>query len=189
MSKQLRTGGFYFVALGLVLAAGCSTIRSHSDYDPEAKFDTYSSFKWADEDQSVQSRVSAEQTVNPLNVQRIRQAIVSELKAKGYSHRVDQDAVDFTVSFTVGVREQTNLNAYPLMYEERWVRHWPYYGSYVDVHTYTEGTLAIDVYDGGTLSPVWHGVARKQITRSDVEESAPLIRSAVSAILKDFPPN
>ena len=70
---------------------------------------------------------------------------------------------------------------------------YPYYGGYgggsnVDVQQYTEGTLAIDIYDVAEHDPVWHGVATKRITdkmRRNPDES---LTEIVTEILQRFPP-
>jgi len=70
--------------------------------------------------------------------------------------------------------------------ESRWGS--PYFGHDVDVRAYREGTLAIDVFDGKTRQPVWHGWLSKRITEHDVSHAAEQIPPAVAAILGDFPP-
>ena len=58
----------------------------------------------------------------------------------------------------------------------------------MDVRQYHEGTLSVDVFDAHTHRPVWHGWAKKDLTRSDIENSAEPIRKAVAAVLAKFPP-
>ncbi len=53
---------------------------------------------------------------------------------------------------------------------------------------YTEGMLAVDVFDNESRQPVWHGWARKRITGRDIEDPEASIDEAVEAILADFPP-
>jgi len=50
------------------------------------------------------------------------------------------------------------------------------------------GTLAIDVFDGRTHRPEWHGWAQKELTRKDLEQSVEPINKAVSTVLAKFPP-
>ena len=64
----------------------------------------------------------------------------------------------------------------------------PYYWPNVDVEMYTEGMLAIDIFDNASREPVWHGWARKRILGADVANPETAINAAVSAILEDFPP-
>jgi hypothetical protein len=97
------------------------------------------------------------------------------------------------VDFTIGSRERTDVTSYP----QPWVGPWwggpgwygPYWGNQVDVRQYQEGTLSIDVFDARTQRPVWHGWAKKELSRSDIEQSAEPIRRAVEAVLSKFPPS
>ncbi len=90
--------------------------------------------------------------------------------------------------------ERTDLYAYPAPYAGPWVRagaEWwgaPYWGSEVNVHSYRQGTISVDVFDGHTHRPVWHGWARKELTRDDREHSASSIREAVDSVPARFPP-
>ena len=170
---------------GLALAA-CVPLRVASDFDHTASFTAYHSFGWMPRERHG--------AANPLVAQRARDAIDSELKAKGYSEVADAAAADFVVDFTIGSRERTEVNSYPAPYtSEGWWggRGWwgyPYWGGEVDVRQYREGTLSIDVFDGHSHRPVWHGWARKELTRSDIEHSEAPIRAAVAAVLAQFPP-
>jgi hypothetical protein len=65
----------------------------------------------------------------------------------------------------------------------------PYWGNDIDVRQVREGTLSIDVFDAGSHRPVWHGWAKKELTRTDIEQSEQPIRKAVAAILEKFPPH
>ncbi len=51
-----------------------------------------------------------------------------------------------------------------------------------------EGTLSIDVFDASGHRPVWHGWAKKELTRADMAQSEHPIQRAVAAILAKFPP-
>ena len=63
----------------------------------------------------------------------------------------------------------------------------PYYQN-IDVREFTQGRLAIDIFDVKQKQPVWHGHATKSISSSDQKNAEALINKAVAAILKDFPP-
>ena len=102
------------------------------------------------------------------------------------------DQADFVVSYTVGTRERIDAVSYPSAYHGTW--GWHIYGRYYDqtevVHrTYTEGTLGLDIFDGNTKQPIWHGWATKTISTSDRENPSPFIQKAVAAIIERFPPS
>lgn len=182
------TGAWALLLVGACLAAGCAGLKSHSDYDPAIDFTQYEAFAWAEQAQIVRSQQDDDSYISPLDLQRIRRAIESELVTKGFRQTTSAESADFLVSFTVGARERLSVDSYPVTYRNRWTRHWPYYVGVVDAHTYTEGMLAIDILDVRARQPAWHGVARKRITDADSANSGPLIKEAVAAILREFPP-
>ncbi|HVS77264.1 MAG TPA: DUF4136 domain-containing protein [Steroidobacteraceae bacterium] len=174
-------------ALAVILGlSACETLRVGSDYDRAADFAGYHSFTWLPrEDYGVR---------NPLVIERARDAIQTRLEQKGYTLASDPAAADFAVDFTIGARERTDIRTYPAPYAGPWPwygpRWWgyPYWGTGVDVRQYREGLLAVDVFDARTHRPVWHGWARKPLTRKDMEESSRSIQEAVDAVLAKFPP-
>jgi hypothetical protein len=179
------------IVISLVLAglvAGCAaTLQARSDYDRSQDFSGYRTFAWIADDPVI-APTGEQAPVSPLNRQRIVDAIRSELAAKGLQQSDDRGAADFVVAFTVGARDRVDVSSYPEPYRSRWYWGRPYFGMQVDVNTYREGTLAIDVFDGRTRRPVWHGVATKRITQEDVRNASEQIETAVRAILAGFPP-
>lgn len=181
----LLAGFASVVALSLTLSA-CETMRVGNNYDRSANFADYHTFTWLPR--------SEYGVRNPLVIERTREAIQTRLEQKGYTYTSQPDTADFAVDFTVGARQRTNVYVYPAPYGGPWYwygpRWWgyPYWGTGVDVHRYREGVLSVDVFDARTHRPVWHGWAKKSLTRADMEESGPTIRKAVDAVLADFPP-
>jgi hypothetical protein len=179
--------------LALTLAAaliGCATLQVGSDHDPTATFANYHSFTLM-----KRAHHGRDGITNPLVAQRTDDAIKAELTRRGYSLAADPAAADFTVDFTIGSQERTDINSYPDPYVGPawgWGRRgwWgdPYWGDTVDVRQYREGTLSIDIFDAHGHRPVWHGWARKELSRSDIEHSEEPIRKAVQAVLAKFPP-
>lgn len=171
-----------------VLATGCaSTMQARSDHDSSQDFSGYRLFAWMDAD-PLMAPVGTTSPISPLNRRRIVEAIEGQLDAKGFQRTSDREAADFVVSYTAGARDRLDVQAYPLPYRHYW--HWgrTYFGNEVDVDTYREGTLAIDVFDGKSHQPVWHGWATKRITEADIRGAAEQIPIAVTAILEGFPP-
>lgn len=172
----------------LSLAGACATtIRARSDFDRSHDFSGYRTFAWIDDDPMV-APSGSDVRVSPLNRRRIVEAIEKELRAKGFELTHDRAAADFVVAYTVGARDRIDADSYPVPYRGRWRWGGPYFGSDVDVDTYTEGTLAIDIFDGKSRQPVWHGWATRRVRESDAEQAAALIEEAVRRVLADFPP-
>lgn len=179
-----------FVALAPALAlAGCATLQVGSDYDKQANFSTYRTF-------SVMQREHGS-VHNPLVAQRTQDDINQDLMAKGYQPAGGPAAADFTVDFTIGSKERTDINSYPQPYASLGWGGWgfapgwwggPYWGESIDVQQVREGTLSIDVFDAHSHRPVWHGWAKKDLSRRDIDQSEEPIRAAVQAVLARFPP-
>lgn len=171
------------VAAALLLA-GCMSMRVTSSQYPEADFSGYRSYAWISDDPLIRPS-DTEPPVSALTARRIHEAIEAELAAKGYSAVAVPQLADFVVAYTVGTRDRIDAGSYPAPYRGPWL--WRGYGPEMDLRVYQEGTLAIDIFDGDTRQPVWHGRASKEITGTDVADPQPVIRKAVTAILQKFP--
>ncbi|ADJ27789.1 DUF4136 domain-containing protein [Nitrosococcus watsonii] len=187
MSKICKKFGV--IVLMIALASACATtIKGRSDYNPAVNFADYHTFSWIGDSPLI----SAPSGMNPINVQRIMDEIRHDLTAKGYRFVHDQTEADFVVSFTIGTRDKINIDSYPAAYGGYWGWGGRYYGGTgmmaTDVETYTEGVLAIDIFDVATHQPAWHGWAAEPITNSVRENPSPVIAEAVAAILSNFPP-
>ena len=166
--------------------SGCETIRVVSDHDPEFSFAGYDRFAWMSE----HPMIAAGPGTNPLLEGRIMAAITETMRAKGVSLVPTAEQADFVVSFSVGARDRVSVTStpYPAAYRGAWRWGRTYYND-VDVRQYTEGRLAIDIFDAREKRPVWHGYATANISSiTDRAERQALLREAVSKILAEFPP-
>ena len=180
----------------LALLAGCaSTFEASYDHDPANDFTNYQSFAWISKNpMKVGKGVNI---ANPLLEPRITSTLEKALAAKGYKYVIEPKNADFVVSFTVGSREEIKVDSYPSMsagYGMGHPGHWGWGGMYygysteTKVRQYTEGMLAVDIFDVKDRRPVWHGVATKRINDSDRDNMDATIQAAVDAILTGFPP-
>ena len=180
----------------LALFAGCaSTFEASYDQDPANDFSNYQSFAWISKNpMKVGKGVNV---ANPLLEPRITSTLERALVAKGYRHEIEPKNADFVVSFTIGSREEIKVDSYPSMsagYGMGHPGHWGWGGMYygysteTQVRQYTEGMLAVDIFDVEERRPVWHGVATKRINDSDRDNMDATIQAAVDAILAGFPP-
>jgi hypothetical protein len=58
----------------------------------------------------------------------------------------------------------------------------------VDVFSYTEGSLSIDILDGPTRQPIWHGVSRLSLSNREMDTAGERLPRAITTILAPFPP-
>ena len=168
------------------LTAGCESISTKSDYDKAFNFGGYHTFSWI----SKSPLVSKAPEVSPLAEGRIENAVMSVLSQKGFRFVDNPANADFVLAFTVGARQEVRVtsNPYAAGYGAGpYMWGGPYYQN-IDVREFTQGRLAIDIFDVKQKQPVWHGHATKSISSSDQKNAEALINKAVAAILKDFPP-
>jgi len=177
-------------ALGALLAlAGCESFKVNADYDHDVAFGNYRTFSWI----SDRPMISKATEVSPLAEGRIQRAITDNLSSKGIRYVADQAKADFVVAFSVGAREKISVTSSPYpagVWPGAYGYHGWGYGYYndVDVRQFTEGRLAIDVFDVAQKRPVWHGYATKNVTSAMRKDPEKTVNEAVTAIFKDFPP-
>lgn len=171
--------------LGAMALTGCaSSIDVNSDYPREANFGSYQTFGFVPEKLLI---VASPEPVNPQLEGRLRSAAAEALMAKGYRQTARPDEADFVLSFYLGARDQVRTNSFPDPYQESW--SWEEQGpGGVEVRTYTEGTLSIDMFEVKTRQPVWHGSATRTLTRADRGDER-VVKAVVDAILEQFPPD
>lgn len=173
------------LVLPALIVGGCASIETRHDFDPQAEFSAYQSFSWvADNPLMV-----ATPGTSPLVGQRIERAVTRSLVAKGYRFVDDLELADFAVGFTVGTRDKvritSTLEPVGIVGPGQWNT---VYQRNVDVQEYTEGQLAIDIFDLGLKRAVWHGRAIKNLSAGDMKNREQTINAAVQAVLADFPP-
>jgi hypothetical protein len=172
----------------LLLSACAATNETGVDFDSSKNFDNYQSFAWLSENPMKVAKVvsSPKTTLEPA----IMAAIRAQLESAGYEYVSAAASADFLLSFTVGSREKIDRESYPSMSSGPVGRGgWAtaYYGGGSDA-AYTQGILAIDIFDATEQQPVWHGVHGENITGEDLADMGAAIDKAVASILADFPP-
>ncbi|AWB58059.1 MULTISPECIES: DUF4136 domain-containing protein [unclassified Colwellia] len=176
--------------LALVAIAGCtSTQQARVDFDRNSEITTshYKTFAWLNETKVLAESIDA----NPVMKVRIDNAIEQAFIAKGYALVSDAEAADFTISYTMGSRDKVKVDTLPLMYRTNFLWGHRYYGgiglsSDTRVRNYTEGKLAIDVYDVKSHQPVWHGWAIKRIKTSEQDNPSKAIKMVVEQVVAQF---
>jgi len=183
-----RTLKSLFLLILAGLLCSCATINTGSHFDETANFGAYKSFSWIDDEPMISMDSSI--PVSALALSMIETAIQSELTVKGYAFAENREDADFVVGYTIGTRENIRVDSYPAHYRGRWGWHVPYsYYYYQDIsaHSYTKGTLSVDIFDNESGKPVWHGWAEKTVSQSDREDPTPAIKEGVRMLFESFP--
>jgi hypothetical protein len=180
-----------FVAAVVALTlGGCAAQHAPSriEFDETHDFSDYRTFSWIAEHPMKVGPVVADprDSIEP----KIMAAVRAELEGKGFEFVEPGKPADFVVSFTVGSRESVRPDGYPSMSPKaggRWSWGTEYHHG-EEGGTFTQGVLAIDMFDVDEKRPIWHGVAGRRINESDREDMTGLIGSVVATILGGFPP-
>lgn len=185
------------VAAFVIVVASCaSTYKAKVDFDKNTKIDTlnYKTFAWL----TPGKIMAPAEDINPVMKVRVDEEIEQAFIAKGYQLVADAEKADFAISYTVGNRDKIKVSNYPSSYNASFGWGRGYYGGYyggmygnhmemeTHIRQYTEGKLAIDVYDVKTHQPAWHGWATKRITSNDKETPSLMIKDAVSEVVAQF---
>ena len=178
-----------------LLLTACATGKSYKtydDYNPNINFSGYQTFSFISDNPMIVS--SAQGAVSPLLQGRIMNAIRADLSRKGFRYVTDPESADMALSFTVGARDQIRVDQYPASYRTgygSYYRGYGYgmnYGTETRVRQYTEGQLAIDVFDVRSKTPAFHGSASTRVNSSDRENMEEFINNIVVETLDGFPP-
>ena len=168
------------VLLALGACASSNMPRFTSQSAPEFNVKALRTYSWA--------FTGTQQGVNPILFQSIRDQIDSALTARGFQ-KVEGES-DFIVAFTLGARDRvdvTNWGPVGPMYTG-WGRPsgWGWSATYrpVDVRNVTEGSLALDIFDGASKRPIWHGMATRDLGRSGANPE--LVANAVNGLVDRF---
>ncbi len=190
--KAMRIVQWIGLATVSALFACASPVKTESNVNPKVDITGYRALAWIS-DKPLISRIGDSKPANPVIDKQIETAIAEGLQAKGYAMVDDRAKANFLVGFTVGSREKIWVTTVPAAYHGRyrglhgrtaWGAN--YYGDSI-VSTYTEGVLAIDVFDVKSKQPAWHGYSTKTITSYDRKNPGPVISEVVTSTLAKFP--
>lgn len=172
----------------LMTACASNSVTVNFDRNANIKTESYKTFAWLTEAKIIGST----ELINHVMKARVDDSIEKAFITKGYSLVDDAEKADFTISYTLGSREEIQVSNYPVTYRGGFSRgrmHYPGYNTYATdtvVRQYTEGKLAIDIFDVKTHQPVFHGWATKRITSDKEESSQAVIDGVVLQVLNQF---
>lgn len=173
----MRAPAFLLVLLTL---AGCASMRVDTEYDASTSFDAYRTFAWMERPDAVRDNLTDYGQI----AQRIERAVERELAADGYA--LVGEAPDFYVVYHAGVETQVSTATIGTWGYRRPRWHTgPVYAD-VEVTTYQEGTLILDIVDAEKNELVWRGTAVDAV--GDADRAARKAEEAVQAMLAEFPP-
>ena len=165
----------------MALTISCSPIYNVKyDYDTKTDFASLKAYDW--------HPIPAKADIDKLNIERIKNAVDSQMAAKGLKKAPDNP--NFLIASHVGKKEKVRIADWGYGYGP-YGRYWGGYGGPrgVDVYKYEEGSLILDFVDAKSKKLIWRGSAKAQTnTVKTPEKRQELIDEAVQKILEKFPP-
>jgi len=158
----------------------CATYGVKHDYDLQANFAEFKTFDWM--------QVPEKADIDSLILQRVKNAVNAELKAKGLT--LSSNNPDFLIAEHLGKMNKVRVTDWGYGYSAygRYGRSWGSGG--ISTHQYEEGFLILDFVDAKTKKLIWRGSANAEVQNVNTpEKSEALINAAVKAILKKYPPS
>lgn len=194
MHKQLPAEAFFLVlsarglsnillyALLFAATTSCSSIRVSSDFDHHADFSAYKTYAFTKEAEQL--------PIDDINRKRLLDAISNELAAKGFSKSKQPDVlVDMLV--VSELKQTATATSSPSYYGAGYRYRWGggFSTTTINVESYTEGTLFVDIVDSSSKQLVWQGRGVKTLdpdaTPGQREKN---ITYAVNQIFTRYPP-
>ena len=177
----------------VLLAFGVSTAWAQDvryNFDKDAKFSDYKTYKWVD--------IKGSDQVNELVQGQIKAAIDAELAKKGLT-KVDSDDADLYVGYQTAIGTEKQFNSYSTGWGggPGWGGGW-YRGGYGGMSSTTTtgststiyvGQLGVDMYSVPNKKLVWRGTASKTIDpKAKPDKQQKNLTKAVTKLLKNYPP-
>jgi hypothetical protein len=165
-----------FIPLFLLIA--CSPeLRVHTDFDRSISIQRLTNYDWLPVTQ-IESR-NDPILFNELTDKRIKTAVETQLKEKGYVR--SDPAAQMIVHYHIVVENKGSIATEPLGYS--YGRYW--LEKELDTYRYSEGTLIVDFMDSRNCDLIWRGWAVSILDQENIGEE--LINKAVKEIFERFP--
>jgi hypothetical protein len=158
----------------VLLLATAAIAGVKTDYDRSADFKGYKTYAW-----------EKVQTTDPLWVDRIKEAVDSQLAAKGWT-RVESGGQVSIIAIEM-TRNQRTLNTF----YDGFGRGWRWGGGFgnatTTVDTYKVGTLVVDLFDANTQKLIWRGSSSDTLSDKS-DKNIKNLDKDIQKMFDHFPP-
>lgn len=171
-----------------ILFSGCSTMKVATDYDKEAKFTEYKTYRVAQNE--IQDPNTA-LVFNDLNRDRIERSLETKLETFGLN-KADQPDVIVSYSMGTEVRKNYSTSATHTDMGGRWRgRYWGGSGmgstqSTTQEYNTVDGQLLVSLTDARSNKLIWYGAVSHEITGNG-KKAEKRIHDAIEKIFESFP--
>ena len=169
-----------FVSVGIVLLSATAALAQQvkTDYDRGANFAQYKTYSW-----------EHVKTKDPLDVDRIKNAVNAALAAKGWT-RVDSGGDVSIVAMEITQNQQT-LNTFYDGFGGGWgFRRFGGGGfgeATTTTDTYKVGTVVVDLFDTKTKQLIWRGSSSDTLSNNS-DKNIKNLDKGVNKMFRHFPP-
>jgi Domain of unknown function (DUF4136) len=179
----MKTIRIFFVLFVIGFTVSCASVYDVKyDYDQQANFADLKTYDWMP--------VPEKSGINSLVVERVRNAVNTELKAKGLM--MSSNNPDFLIAEHLGKKDKVQVTDWGYGYGPYggyWGGYWGPGGG-VSSYEYEEGSLILDFVDAKSKKLIWRGAAKAEVQNLNTpEKSEKVINEAVKEILKKYPPS
>ena len=173
---------------GAVAALGaCTSLPVTTDVNPNASASTCHTYAWAQE--HVAAGVQPAAYGNPLNADRLRAAIESNLAARGLQPAANRASADCVIGYAIGSRiVADDFGGVGWVGYGRGGYGWgwgPWGYDYPYVHN--EGRISVDLFDAHTHTAIWHASVNQNVVDLTGPSAELKINQAAAAIFTKFP--
>jgi hypothetical protein len=174
-------------AVGLGLAA-CTTLPVTTDANPNMSVSNCHTYAFANEHVANSDHPAA--YGNPLNAERLRVAVASNLAAKGIQP-ADRSTAECVVGYAIGSRQVFNdyYAGWGGWGYGGWGRRGGFYGGWGWDGPYVndETRIAVDVFDNKSRTPIWHASVSQSVSNLTGPNAEAKISEGTAAIFAKFP--
>lgn len=178
------------ICFGLTLGMLASAQDVRTNYMPGTDFSKYHTYAWVDELKGVPRLGGRPDQI--LDAQ-VKQAVDSQMAAKGFTKVVDGDKADLLLGFQLAIDQEKQLNGFA----DGWggLGGWGPWGGGLNsfsasTSTINIGTFVLGMYDPATKKLVWIGAAQHAIEPSKKQEkNQERLNKGAQKLLKNFPPS
>jgi Domain of unknown function (DUF4136) len=170
--------------------AACTTLHVTTDVNPNFSVANCHTYSFATERSGGADAAFS----NPLNSDRLRAAVESNLAARGVTKAADKASADCVIGYAMGTRQV--FNDYYAGWGPGWgVGYgwgrggygwgggWGYDGPWVQ----NETRIVVDVFDARAHKPIWHGAVSQTISDLQGPNAVTKINAGTAAIFAKLP--
>ena len=176
---------------GTLLALGACSLPVRTDINPNLSVTSCHTYAFADEHVANTDQPSA--FGNPLNAERLRQAIEANMSARGIQKAADRKSADCVVGYAMGTRQVFDDYYGNFGIGWGWGGGWGNRGwwggglGYDGPYVHDETRISVDLFDAKSRVPIWHASVSQSVAELTGPHAVERINAATTAIFTKFP--